>query len=132
LVSELTVPNVPVRVLKIELCSAKTDPNPSETVKDLAKFLVSEVVRDHELVNNLKSEVCSVKAALVVHEPLRDLKRCTFSAKLEIEDSDPDSDLKMEGLSEKVDVEPIETDKYTVCPLKNELTKLIESVNDLK
>ena len=101
-------------------------------MKDFAKPLVSEVARDNEPVNDLKSEVCSVKAALVVHESLRDLKRDTFSAKLEIEDSDPDSDLKMEVFSEKVDVEPIEADKYTVCPLKNELTKLSESVNDLK
>ena len=123
---------MPVRVLKIEVCSAKADPDPSEPMKDLAKPLVSEVGRDHEPVSDLKSEVCSVKAALVVHESLRDLKRDTFSAKLEIEDSDPDSDLKMEVFSEKVDVEPIETDKYTVCPLKNELTKLSESVNDLK
>ena len=94
--------------------------------------MVSEVGRDHEPVNDLKSEACPVKAALVVHEPLRDLKRDTLPTKLEIEDNDPDSDLKMEVFSEKVDVEPIEADKYTVCPLKNEFTKLIESVNDLK
>ena len=101
-------------------------------MKDFAKPLVSEVGRDHELVSDLKSEVCWVKAALVAHESLRVLKKDTFSTKLEIEDSDPDSDLKMEVFSEKVDVEPIEADKCTVCPLKNELTKLSESVNDLK
>ena len=102
---------MPVRVLKIELCSAKADPNPSEPVKDFTKPLVSEVARDHESVNDLKSEVCSVKAALVVHESLRDLKRDTFLAKLEVEDSDPDSDLKMEVFSEKIEVEPNVTDK---------------------
>jgi hypothetical protein len=101
-------------------------------VNDFARPFVSEVGRDNKPVNDLKSEVCSVKAALVVHESLRDLKRDTFLAKLEIEDSDPDSDLKTEVFSEKVDVEPIEADKYTVCPLKNELMKLSESVNDLK
>jgi len=102
---------VPVRVLKIEVCSAKADPNPSEPVRDFAKPLVSEVARDHESANDLKSEVCSVKAALVVHESLRVLKRNTFLAKLEVEDNDPVSDLKMEVFSEKVDVEPIEPDK---------------------
>jgi len=69
-------------------------------VKDFAKPLVSEVGRDHELVSDLKSEVCWVKAALVAHESLRVLKKDTFSTKLEIEDSDPDSDLKMEVFSE--------------------------------
>ena len=69
-------------------------------MKDFAKPLVSEVGRDHELVSDLKSEVCWVKAALVAHESLRVLKKDTFSTKLEIEDSDPDSDLKMEVFSE--------------------------------
>ena len=132
LVSELTTPNAPVRVLKIELCSAETDPDPSESVKDLARPLVSEPARDHEPVNDLKSEMCSVKAWLIVHESLRVLTKDTFSAKLEIEDSDPPIDLKMEVFSEKIDVDPIEADKYTACPLRNELTKLSESVNDLK
>jgi hypothetical protein len=132
LASELTTLKVPVRVLKIEPCSPETETNPSEPVKDLTNPLDWEVEGDNEPANDLKSEMCSVKAGLIVHESVKDLEKDTFSPKLKIEDSDPPIDLKTELFSDKFDTEPIETDKYTVCPLKNELTKLTESVNDLK
>ena len=132
LVSELASPNESVSDLKIELISVRLEAALQEVVKDRAKPLVCDPTRESDPPRDLNRDRCSARPELVAHESLMDLTKETFSDRLKADDNDVVRDRKIEVFSEKVEAEPIETDKFTVCPLKKEATRLNESLNDLK
>jgi hypothetical protein len=93
---------------------------------------VSDEAGESEPVRILNSDTWSTKAELVIQESPNDLNKETLSAKLEADANDIVRDRKREVLSEKIEEEPIETDKFTACPLKKDSAKLNESPKDLK
>lgn len=52
---EVDIESEPVRVLNIETCSTKTDDEPSEADRDLARPLISEDVRLSEPARDLST-----------------------------------------------------------------------------
>jgi len=64
----------PVKVLKIDECSTRTEDKPNEPDRPLAKPLISEPARESEPVSVLVSEKCSV---IVEDEPKEPVKNST-------------------------------------------------------
>src|SRR5207249_221320 len=78
------------------------------------------------------SEDLSTNPEPEISEPLRDLNSELFWAVFEARVSEAETDLCHEDLSARLEDEPSEALKYSVRPLKKELTRLNESLSDLK
>lgn len=83
-------------------------------------------------MNDRKSAVCSPKLEAEANELKSDLERETCSTNPETDPRAPVKPLKNDNFSAILEDNPIEPLKFTVLPLKNEMTKLSESLKVLR